>query len=133
MNEAKRKNNAKKKFYVSIPRINGEDPLISAFCLIDYEKSFVVMKVYKKNEAKLIRENLERVWNGTYDMRYEDSLKKRLYLDHLSTKDLVEKTTVKSLWFINTFFYEARWHHKNIIYLFESHNLMRFFYIVINT
>ena len=91
MSDTKKEKKQKRRFYISIPRINGEDPQISAFCSVNYAELSMVIKVHKKSDARLIRENLEKVLNGTDKMMYADGLKKRLRLEAHWTKDLMKK------------------------------------------
>lgn len=108
MSDTKEEKRQKRRFYISIPKINGEDPQISAFCSVNYDEPSMVIKVHKKSDAQLIRENLEKVLNGTDEMMYGDSLKKRLHLEAHATKDLVGKITVEHHWIIIPLFYEVR-------------------------
>jgi hypothetical protein len=96
------------KFYVSIPKINGEDPQITAFCSVNYKKPSLCIRVRKKEHAQLIKQNLEQVLNGTDAMNFKDGFKKMLYLDEHSTTVLTEKTTVKSQRFISPFGYKPK-------------------------
>jgi len=97
-----------RKFYVSIPNVNGQDTGITAYCTVNYKEPSLCIKVKKKEHALLIQDNLEQVLTGNAINNNHDGLKKMFYLDRHPTTTLIRKTTVKSRWFISPFGYESK-------------------------
>ena len=97
-----------RKFFVSIPPINGVDPKISAYCKVNYKEPSLCIKVGKKKHAQLIEQHMDQVLDGTATKGFQDGLKKMLYLQEHLTMTLARKTIVKVRFLISPFGYESK-------------------------